>query len=226
LEEFSKKTLQEYVCQYIRSRIINGTYVPNERLVELKIAKELGVSQGPVREALQELEVMGLVYKKPYSGSFVASFTAEEVVDNFRFRTLLETFAIREAIRKISSAEIKKLRSILNTMAEAVRNPDVEACSELDIEFHGVIVKAARIPSLYRAWEISRTAQWTYITLCNDEMLEAIPKSHAALLQYFDQKDEAKAVAELQHHFDSALSHILEDIEEKRGHSRNQGASD
>ena len=209
MEQFSKKTLQDYVCQYIRSRIVNGTFKPNERLVETKIAKELGVSQGPVREALQELEIMGLVYKKAYYGSYVASFSEEEVVGNFKLRTLLETFAIKEAIKRMDESEIKEMEAILDKILEAKKCLDIEASSNLDIEFHSVIVKGAKIPALYRAWEISRIAQWTYITLSNKETFETIPQSHIALLNCIKEKNEEKAVAEIENHFKNALSYVL-----------------
>lgn len=209
MEQFSKKTLQNHVCQYIRSRIVNGTYKPNERLVETKIAKELGVSQGPVREALQELKIMGLVYKKAYYGSYVASFSKEEVIGNFKLRTLLETFAIREAIKKMGEPEIKEMEAILDKLLEAKEGLDIEASSNLDIEFHSAFVKGANIPALYRAWEISRIAQWTYITLSNKETFEIIPQSHLVLLNCIKEKNEEKAVVEIENHFKNALNYVL-----------------
>jgi DNA-binding GntR family transcriptional regulator len=178
-------------------------------LVELKIAKDLGVSQGPVREALQELEVMGLVYKKAYSGSFVASFSEEEIIGNFKLRTVLETFAIKEAIKKMGEPEIREMELILDKILEAKNNLDIEASSNLDIEFHSAFVKGARIPSLYKAWEISRIAQWTYITLSNKDTFETVPQSHIALLKFIKEKNEEKAVAVIEKHFNNALGYVL-----------------
>jgi len=81
-----KETLRESVRDYLRDAIICRRFKPGDRLVETRIAKELGTSQGPVREAIKELELMGFIDTVPYYGSFVHTFNQAEIKDTYHLR--------------------------------------------------------------------------------------------------------------------------------------------
>ncbi len=94
---FTRSNLREQIKDVILQRIVEGSYEPGSRLVETRIAQELGVSQAPVREALRDLEQVGCVVHEPYRGCSVRAFSAEELMDAFPVRAALEALAARLA---------------------------------------------------------------------------------------------------------------------------------
>lgn len=126
--------------------------------METQLAKELHVSQAPVREAILELAAMGILEERPYSGSFVRSLTLEDIEDIYNTRAFLDEYAARQAARKITPEQLAKLRELLQEMDEAGNPRDFV---EKDMAFHAMVVEAAGSPSLSRVWESLRLAEWT-----------------------------------------------------------------
>ena len=131
-----KEKFSNQACKYIQDKIISGELKSGERLVETKIARELGVSQSPVREALRELEVMGLVEIKPYSGCFVLPIDETKLQQIYSLRSLLECFAVQEGIKNISDADLDTMAEALKQMEIAAANEDKLALSLHDVMFH------------------------------------------------------------------------------------------
>lgn len=86
----AKETLRSNIKDYIQQQIAEGVYRPGDRIVETRLAKELNVSQAPVREAMLELATMGLLEERPYSGTYVRNFSIEEIEDIFLTRAFIE----------------------------------------------------------------------------------------------------------------------------------------
>ncbi|MGH3034284.1 MAG: GntR family transcriptional regulator, partial [Gaiellaceae bacterium] len=93
----SRTVLREQVKEVLLARILDGTYAPGDRLVETRIAQELGTSQAPVREALRELELLRFVESKPYVGARVRELSEEELAEIYPVRAAIEEVAAREA---------------------------------------------------------------------------------------------------------------------------------
>lgn len=126
--------------------------------METQLAKELRVSQAPVREAILELAAMGILEERPYSGSFVRSLTLEDIEDIYNTRAFLDEYAARQAAKKITPEQLEKLRDLLREMDEADNPRDFV---EKDMAFHAMVVEAAGSPSLSRMWESLRLVEWT-----------------------------------------------------------------
>ena len=105
-ERISKDTLRAKVKKYILKKISTGAYEPGERVVETRIAKELEMSQAPVREAILELSLMGILEERPYSGSFVQRKDPDDVKDYFEIREMIESYAASVAAEKRTEEEI------------------------------------------------------------------------------------------------------------------------
>ena len=94
-ETAAKGTLRKKIRSYIQQQIANGRFQAGDRIVETQLARELNVSQAPVREAILELAAMGLLEERPYSGSFVRKLTAEDVEDIYNTRAFIDEYAAR-----------------------------------------------------------------------------------------------------------------------------------
>lgn len=99
--------LYEKIFEVIKEKILMGILKPGDPLVEVKLAEELGVSRTPIREALRQLELEGLVYSIPHKGAFVAGVTAQDIEDIYTIRMLLDGLAARWAAQKIQ--KMKKM---------------------------------------------------------------------------------------------------------------------
>ncbi len=156
LQKIRKNSLKEQVIDAIRDAIIEGKFKPGEKIPELELAKQLGVSRTPIREAIHILEQQGLVLIIPKSGTFVAEVVPKEVRDSLYTRIALEELALRQAIERSNAEEwenlCKKLGCILNSMREAGEKGDTIAATELDIEWHTTLIDAAQNRSLSRVW--------------------------------------------------------------------------
>lgn len=137
------KTLSQNVARTLRRAIILGDLPSGARLKEAAIAKRLGVSNGPVREAIRELEKLGLVVSVPRKGSFVIAWSEADVVELYTVRMLLEGYAARLAAGKITPEKDQELQGIVNRLRQEAGVLTVEESIELDLRFHEVISAAS-----------------------------------------------------------------------------------
>jgi DNA-binding GntR family transcriptional regulator len=162
---FTRSNLREQIKDVILQRIVEGSYRPGSRIVETRVAQELGVSQGPVREALRDLEQLGCVVHEPYRGCSVRAFSADELLDAFPVRAALEALAARLAAERITDAELDELDEHLGRMRAAARRGDAHDQSQANASFHATIVRAARNSTLERQWRLLEPFSRTYLTV-------------------------------------------------------------
>lgn len=144
------KTINKTVRDRLREAILTGAFKPGERLIQHDIARRLGVSRIPVREALQRLEGEGLVKILPYKGAVVAEFTMRDVREIFFLRGLLEGAATRLAAPRMTFQVIDSLKSLLTEMERLIgHDPDIETLADINARFHEAIYKHANSPRLY-----------------------------------------------------------------------------
>lgn len=144
----SYKPLRELVLEAIREAIINGTLKPRERLMEIQLAEELGVSRTPIREALRKLEIEGFIVMVPRKGAYVADLSFKDIADVFEIRSALEGLAAGLAAERITDEELEEMERLLIEKAEAIAANDIEKLVVVDTKFHDAIYKASRNESL------------------------------------------------------------------------------
>jgi DNA-binding GntR family transcriptional regulator len=132
--------------------IVAGELRPGTRLTELDIAAQMGMSQGPVREALQRLEQDGLVERRARSGTFVTSISREEMYEIFSVRSVVESFAILRAAPHITAARLSELAQLVDRMRAAGAAGDILTLSDHDLRFHMQICTWSAHPMLLRVW--------------------------------------------------------------------------
>jgi DNA-binding GntR family transcriptional regulator len=133
-------------------RIVSGQLKPGERLVETRIASELGTSQAPVREALRDLELLRLVESEPFRGARVREFGDSELIEVYPVRAALEELAAREAATRLDG-DVGVLEREVEAMRAAAKRGDVNALARHDIAFHRLMVEAAGNMILEQTWK-------------------------------------------------------------------------
>lgn len=152
------RPLKDDLFRVLHKRIIAGTYRPGEWLRQEEIASETGVSMTPVREALDLLVAAGLAERVPYRGVRVMELSAQEIVEAYGMRLLLETTAARAAAILITPAQVQALAGILAEMDGKVSLSDLSEARQLSREFHLFIVQAARDSLLYKLYSVVANA--------------------------------------------------------------------
>jgi DNA-binding GntR family transcriptional regulator len=196
---FVRSNLRAQIKDVILQRIVAGEYPPGARLVETRIAQELGVSQAPVREALRDLEQLGCIVHEPFRGCSVRAFSAEELLEAFPVRAALEALAARLAAERMTEEELLRLAELLETMRDAARRGDAHDQSQANASFHATIVRAARNATLERQWSFLEPYSRTYLTVSRPGLdLKALSERHVPILDALRARD-ADAAAEAMH---------------------------
>ena len=136
--------LRDLVFKTLREAIITGDLKPGERLMEIKLANELGVSRTPVREAIRKLELEGLVIMTARKGAEVAPINEKDLREVLEIRKALESLACQLACRNADDESIEKLRLANKEVINAVKDNNVELITQTDVEFHEVIYEITR----------------------------------------------------------------------------------
>jgi DNA-binding GntR family transcriptional regulator len=150
-----KKSLKDEVFDLLHQRIVAGSYAPGEWLRQEEIASQLGVSQTPVREALDQLVSVGLAERVPYRGARVPEWSAQEIVDAYVARLILESAAARMAALNISSEQLRSLQEIVKQTEMLTRLEDMPNHRWLNKRFHLLIAEASGNLLLSRLYEMT-----------------------------------------------------------------------
>lgn len=137
------KPLREMVFESLREAILQGRLRPGERLMEIQLAEEMGVSRTPVREAIRKLELEGFVVMVPRKGAYVAGISVKDIVDIFEVRAALEGLAAGLAAERITDEEMDQLERSIHKINLSDEH-DLKAIVEGDTTFHALIYKSSR----------------------------------------------------------------------------------
>ncbi len=156
--------LGDQIKDRLLTMIMEGELAPGERIVETRIARDLGISQGPVREALRDLAGLGLVDLQPYRGARVREPTLEEHLGAMQVRVELEAMAARLAVERADRDVVDELRVLIDEMRALSAAGDAHGLAIKDTEFHGVVVRTAGNQTLERLWSMLEPFAQTYLT--------------------------------------------------------------
>ena len=140
----SYKPLRELVCENIRQAITDGIFSPGERLMEIQLADEMGVSRTPVREAIRKLELEGFVVMIPRRGTYVADISIKDINEVYEIRTSLDVLAAGLAAERINDEELETLQRLMVEIGQHIEDGNIEQIVELDTAFHDVLYQASR----------------------------------------------------------------------------------
>ena len=206
----SAPTAAERAYQEVRQRILDGRLPAGRRLKELDLARELGISRTPVRDALSRLNVEGLLDFRPNLGATVAVWSEVQIEQMFRIRAMLEPFAAEIAAGEIGEAEIAELRGLCRIMEEAARREsaaDLMKLASANARFHRIIIDATRSEHLAKLIAMAMDAPLT-LRIFSRYTLEEIQRSmrhHLEVVDALAHHDPAWAASAMRTHILSGL---------------------
>jgi DNA-binding GntR family transcriptional regulator len=201
----SRSVLSDQVKDRLLEAILDGRYPPGARIVETRVARELGTSQAPVREALRDLEALGVVETSPFRGARVRRPSADELLEAFTVRAQLESLAARLALERITDDELDELSLYLEEMQRAANAADSHAEATADASFHGRIVEIAGNATLERIWRLREPFSRTSITMVAPGVdRHLIAALHKPVMDAIRSGDADLAVAALHRHYADA----------------------
>jgi DNA-binding GntR family transcriptional regulator len=192
--------MRDQIRRVLVQRILDGYYKPGDRLVELQIARELKTSQGPVREALRELEALRLVESETYRGTRVRALSEREMEDAGRVRGVLEQTAARWAAAALQR-DSAPLRAALAAIRAAAAGGDADAYAVHNMDFHRLIVEASGNRVLLRVWDSLMLEVRTRIGLSRRSIdMGFAAETHMPIVEAFERGDGETAGRLLQEH--------------------------
>lgn len=152
LPRVERSSLSDDIYERLRAFILEGRLEPGSRIVEERLAKQLGTSRAPLREAIWRLKSDGLIIGSGRETRTVA-LTVDDVREFHLLRTTLETLLYQSAARSISTSETSELEQLVEQMLLAAAEGERERLLELDYEFHQKLARASGLPRAYRVWQ-------------------------------------------------------------------------
>ncbi len=209
-QPIERTLLRREIKEYILQAILYGELQEGQRIVETQLAQHLGVSQSPVREALRELEQMGVLQSEPYRGVTVRALTTRDLQEMYRVRAVLEEMAVREACARMDDAALKEISEIVDGMINAAEKDDVQELVTLDVAFHRRIVESSENAFLLRMWEYAHPASWTFITITIfRQQLDYVANRHRDIVDAIASRDAKKAATVVRKHIEEFGSEIV-----------------
>ena len=212
------KPLREIVFETIREAIINGQLPPNERLMEIQLAEEMGVSRTPVREAIRKLELEGLVIMIPRKGAYVAGLSLKDIADVFEVRAALEGLAAGLAAERITEEEMEQLERSLVKVSELTELNDIDELINVDTKFHDVLYKASRNERLVQIVSNLREQIQRFRTtsLAQPGRIKDALEEHKKIVEAVSDRNLELAQALAQAHIENAENSMLEALQAQK----------
>lgn len=203
--------LREIVFKSLSEAIILGELQPGERLMETKLADELGVSRTPVREAIKKLEQEGLVKMTARKGAEVAPINAEDLQEVLEIRKAMETLAVELACNNATKDDIKRLRDANAAISKAIKTKDVEDIMDKDLKFHEAIQTVSRSKRLQKMLDQLRAHiyRYRYAYIRDMKNKETIVEEHTKIIDCIEEKNVRAARKEVELHIEAQEKFIM-----------------
>jgi GntR family transcriptional regulator of gluconate operon len=201
--------LPEVCYDAIRGRILSGSIGAGQRLNESRIAEELGVSRGPVREAIRRLRHEGLVFDRPRQGSYVRTFGAQDIKDIVNLRMALETTAARLVIQ--SGAGTEGLDQIVGRMSQAAAAGDASGCVDAEFDFHERVCELSGNNYLLEAFRMLSGPIRLALSsdLGSNQQLSTLPGEHIRVIELLRSSDVAGVAGVIEAHIMNRVAEVL-----------------
>ena len=208
--------LRDVVFNTLRQGILRGDLKPGERLMEIHLAKRLGVSRTPIREAIRMLELEGLVTMIPRKGAEVARISRQDLRDVLEVRKSLDSLAVSLACERITEEEKKDLDNAEEAFEQAVRTKDVTSIAEADVKYHDVILRASKNGRLMQMVNnlAERMYRYRLEYIKDSRNHERLIEEHRKIMKYIDDGDTENACITIQMHIDNQEKNIISQLEQ------------
>ena len=210
LDPDSDRPLREVVFLRLRRAILQGELEPGERLMEIRLAEQLGVSRTPVRDAIHKLVEEGLVSIVPRCGAVVAGITDKDMRDVLEVRITLEKLAVALCAERITSDGVERLKEANDFFRKAVIAGEVIKIAEADVAFHDIIYSITDNKRLLQIINDLREQIYRYRLeyLKNDKDRLELVSEHNNIIRYISEGDIDKAKAAIREHIENQMNEI------------------
>ncbi len=215
MEKTEKDALSEVAYRYILERIISFEYKPNEPIIENELCEKLKLSRTPLREALRRLEAEGFVTKARNRGTFVRTYTAEDISESCDIRNLFEVYSLKKCIKNVSKWELEKVKENLENLKE---DSTPEEYYRADTELHNMITKYCmntRMISILNTFSVQLDAFQRISAQTPNRLLKS-KEEHLQIINSIEQGDLPKAREALESHLENVKESSIRAFQKMR----------
>jgi DNA-binding GntR family transcriptional regulator len=211
------KPLRDVVFDTLKDAILKGKLEPKERLMEIQLAEQLGVSRTPVREAIRKLELEGLVIMEARKGAYVSDISYEDIIDTLEVREALETYAVKLAIEKKTTKKINNLEKLNDEFQKAFEENDIQKMVYLDTTIHNDLLALSGNKKLISFMDALNEIMQRFRLIYFNESYnpEVIIKEHYEVFEAIKRGDKESAVKAMTSHL-STLKDDIKKVYKKR----------
>ena len=212
------RPLREMVYEKLKMQILTGAIVPGTRMMEVELAKEIGVSRTPIREAIRKLEKEGLVTIEPRRGAYASQISTKDMVEILEVRQNMEGLAAFFAASRMDPDQMTELKEVSARYNEAVQSGNMEDMIKHDTRFHRIIVESCNNKILVQMIEQLQelVLRFRYIYYDNFRRAENMPEEHFAILNAIETGDAEAARAAADVHIDRLKELVIrEGVQQK-----------
>jgi len=205
------QNLTDTVYNVLRDRILTHQLKPGLKIVEEKLAQEMGISRTPLKRALTKLEKEHLIETIPRKGTYIRKFSAKDVKEIYEIRKLIEGYSAELAANSITSSELKQMRKLAEDYRKFASKDNRAACTDTDVQFHEILVKANRNTELLEMMKNFnlqiKSMRMNQTNFC--EWGEKTTKEHLAIVDALSKGDGKLAKKLAEEHIDNAQRKLL-----------------
>ncbi len=209
------RSLHHDVYAVIVEWVQDGTLRPGDRINEAAIARQLGISRGPVREAMTRLDNEGLVIRRPRRGAVVAEFTPKDLDDIVAVRQVVEGYAARCACQLLTPSDISDLESLIAAMHTSALAGQWTETATLNARFHQTVVRIADNRLLHKFWQSLHPLGWLLAPTVSPHKPhdpDDLRARHEALLAALQAGDPDQAEAAFRQHVQHTASQVRQTL--------------
>ena len=206
--------LRDVVFNTLRQAILTGELKPGERLMEIHLAKKLGVSRTPIREAIRKLELEGLVTMIPRRGAEVAQITEKSMNDVLEVRRALDVLCVELACDRITEEELEQLKAACEAFEAAVKTKDAKKIAHADVALHDIIVCATGNQRLIQLVNnlSEQMYRYRFEYIKDSSQHERLVEDHRVIYQSLVEKDKEAVSQAAKTHIDNQEISIIRQI--------------
>lgn len=214
----SYQPLRDVIFETLRKAIISGDIKPGERLMEVSLAEQMGVSRTPVREAIRRLEAEGLVTMVPRKGTHVSELSSKDIIDVLEVRGVLDKLATKLAAKRIQPQQIRALESIHKQFVSCIEKENFENAVRKDIEFHDAIYAASGNSRLIGVLASLREHIFRFrvLYLRDLNIAEHVEQEHQQILDALKEGNAELASELSEKHIRNQMDSIIEALNQKK----------
>ena len=209
------QNLTNAIYNILRDKILTHQLKPGLKIVEEKLAQEIGVSRTPLKRALTRLEKENLIETIPRKGTYIKKFSAKEIEEVYEIRKLIEGYSAELAVNSITSNELKQMKKLTLDYRKFARERERASCADVDVQLHEILVKATRNTKLLEMMKNFnlqvKSMRMNQMNFC--EWGEKTTREHLSIINALSKGDEKLARKLVEEHIEDAESRLLKYLE-------------